>query len=82
MATFELANCDGLDHSCHVRDPVTDLAGSLATMTAYLRQASVNLFFAVAGLIATVAAVLTFGYVLRMLWRAHLENERRISDGR
>jgi hypothetical protein len=61
---------------------LTWLAGSFATLTAYLLQASVNLFYTVIGLIATVAAVLAFGYVLRMLWRAHLENARRNSRGR
>ena len=61
---------------------LTWLAGSFATLTAYLLQASVNLFFTVVGLIATVAAVLAFGYVLKMLWRAHLENGRRNSRGR
>lgn len=61
---------------------LTWLAGSFATLTAYLLQATVNLFFTVVGLIATVAAVLAFGYVLKMLWRAHLENGRRSSRGR
>ena len=61
---------------------LTWLAGSFATLTAYLLQASVNLFFTVVGLIATVAAVLAFGYVLKLLWRAHLENGRCSSRGR
>jgi hypothetical protein len=61
---------------------LTMLAGSFATLTAYLLQASVNLFFTVVGLIATVAAVLASGYVLKVLWRAHMENGRRNSRRR
>ena len=61
---------------------LTWLAGSFATLTAYLLQASVNLFYTVVTSIGTAAAVLTFGYLLKMLWWAHLENARRISSGR
>jgi hypothetical protein len=47
---------------------VTSLAGSFATMTMFLYQASVNLFYTVVTLIGTVASVLAFISVLKMLW--------------
>lgn len=57
---------------------LTLLAGSFATFTAYLLQAVVNLFYAVATLIATVAAALAFGSALKMLWlRGSVRGSRR-----
>jgi hypothetical protein len=44
---------------------VTSLAGSFATMTMFLYQASVNLFYTVVTLIGTVASVLAFISVLK-----------------
>ena len=47
---------------------LTFLAVSFATLTAFLLQASINIFFAIVTLIATVAAVLTFISVVKVLW--------------
>lgn len=47
---------------------LTFLAGSFATLTAFLLQASINIFFAIVTLIATVAAVLSFISVVKVLW--------------
>ncbi len=47
---------------------VTSLAGQFATITMFLYQASVNLFYTVVTLIGTVASVLAFISVLKMLW--------------
>jgi hypothetical protein len=44
---------------------VTSLAGQFATLTAYLYQASVNLFYTVLTLIGTVASVLAFISILK-----------------
>jgi hypothetical protein len=47
---------------------VTSLAGQFANLTAFLLQASMNLFYTVVTLIGTVASVLAFISVLKMLW--------------
>lgn len=47
---------------------VTSLAGQFANLTAFLLQASVNLFYTVVTLIGTVASVLAFISVMKMLW--------------
>lgn len=44
------------------------LAGSFATLTTFLLQAAINLFISVLTAIATVAAVLAFVSVMKVLW--------------
>ena len=61
---------------------VTWLLGSFVTMTAFVYQAAQNLFWTALTIIATISVVLIFAYVLRALWRAHLENIRRGSRRR
>ena len=45
---------------------LTMLFGSFVTMTAFLMQAAMNLLFAVLSILAAVASVLVFGYVLKI----------------
>lgn len=61
---------------------VTWLLGSFVTMTAFVYQAAQNLFWTVLTIIATISVALVFVYVLRALWRAHLESIRRGSRRR
>lgn len=61
---------------------VTWLLGSFVTMTAFLYQAAQNLLWTVLTIIATISVALVFVYVLRALWRTHLEKIRRGSRRR
>jgi hypothetical protein len=45
---------------------LTTLFGSFVTMTTFLRQAAMNLLYAVLSFLAAVASVLVFGYVLKI----------------
>jgi len=56
---------------------LTMLSGSFATLTAFLLQAAINLFLSVLTAIATVAAVLVFVSVMKVLWLGNRGRNRR-----